>query len=54
MRRLASLLAVGLLSLGALTAQADAQMQCLSPAQRAVFDVQALRSRADGAGDRLR
>ena len=44
MRRLASHLAVGLLALGAMTAHADAGMQCLSPAQRAAFDVQALRS----------
>lgn len=37
-------LATGLLALGALTVQANAQMQCLSPSQRAMFDVQALRS----------
>lgn len=43
MRRFAYL-ATGLLALGALTVQANAQMQCLSPSQRAMFDVQALRS----------
>ncbi len=55
MRRLACHLAVGLLSLGALTAQANAQLQCLSQSQRDVFDVQALRSElmvlATGCGD---
>ena len=43
MRRFAYL-ATGLLALGALTVQANAQMQCLSPSQRAMFDVAALRS----------
>ena len=64
MRRFASLatgllatglLATGLLASGALTVQANAQMQCLTPSQRAMFDVQALRSElmvlATGCGD---
>lgn len=54
MRRFA-FLATGLLALGTLTVQAEAQMQCLSPTQRAMFDVQALRSElmvlATGCGD---
>jgi len=47
MRRLVRPLTAGLLALSTLTtmpAPADAGLQCLSPAQRAMFDVQALRS----------
>lgn len=55
MRRIACRLTIALAALGGLTAQADAQLQCLSPAQRAAFDVQALRSElmvlATGCGD---
>lgn len=46
---------VGLLMLGALVSQADAQLQCLSPGERVTFDLQALRSElmvlATGCGD---
>jgi hypothetical protein len=58
MRRFVRHLTVGLLALGTLamlTAQADAQLRCLSPAERAAFDLQALRSElmvlATGCGD---
>lgn len=43
MRRFAYLTA-GLLALGGLTVQANAQMECLSQSQRAMFNVEALRS----------
>lgn len=55
MRRFVRHLTAGLLALATLTAQADAQLQCLSPAERTAFDVQALRSElmvlAVGCGD---
>lgn len=55
MRRSACIFATGLLALGGLAVHAQAQMQCLSPAQRAMFHVQALRSElmvlATGCGD---
>ena len=58
MRRFVRPLAVGLLALGSLatlTAQADAQLLCLPPAERTAFDVLALRSElmvlAVGCGD---
>ena len=55
MRRRISRVAAGLLALGGLAVQANAQTQCLSPSQRAMFDVQALRSElmvlATGCGD---
>lgn len=43
MRRF-TVLAAGLLALATLTVRAEAQMQCLSPTQRSMFAVQALRS----------
>jgi hypothetical protein len=56
MRRFLSLLSAALAVAGMLTPQlASAQLQCLSPAQRAAFDLQALRSElmvlATGCGD---
>jgi hypothetical protein len=58
MRRFARSLTAGLLALGTLatmTAQADAELHCLSPSERTAFDVQALRSElmvlAVGCGD---